>query len=97
VLPLLAIVYRNPFATGLWLITRNRDDAKILTKGDHNPTDDTELYAYGQDYLERKDILGSVIAYIPFVGYITIMLSEHPWIKTAMLGIMGLFVVLQRG
>jgi signal peptidase I len=97
VLPLLAIVYSNPLAIGLWLITRNRDDAKILTKGDHNPTDDTELYAYGQDYLERKDILGSVIAYIPFVGYITIMLSEHPWIKTAMLGIMGLFVVLQRG
>jgi hypothetical protein len=33
---------------------------------------------------------------MPFVGYVTIMLSEHPWLKTVMLGIMGLVVVLQR-
>lgn len=70
--------------------------AKLLTKGDNNPSDDTELYAKNQDYLEREDIIGSVVAYFPFVGYVTIMLSEHPWMKTAMLGIMGLMVVLQR-
>ncbi|KAK7740418.1 Signal peptidase complex catalytic subunit [Diatrype stigma] len=70
--------------------------AKLLTKGDNNAADDTELYARGQDYLERRDIIGSVVAYIPFVGYVTIMLSEHPWLKTAMLGLMGLLVVLQR-
>jgi len=71
-------------------------DAKLLTKGDNNLSDDTELYARGQDYLVRKDIIGSVVGYIPFVGYVTIMLSEHPWLKTVMLGIMGLVVVLQR-
>ncbi|KAL2153560.1 hypothetical protein VTH82DRAFT_4715 [Thermothelomyces myriococcoides] len=71
-------------------------DAKLLTKGDNNAADDTELYARGQDYLNRKDIVGSVIGYLPFVGYVTIMLSEHPWLKTVMLGIMGLVVVLQR-
>ena len=38
----------------------------------------------------------SVVGYMPFVGYVTIMLSEHPWLKTVMLGIMGLVVVLQR-
>ncbi|ORY57450.1 signal peptidase complex catalytic subunit SEC11 [Pseudomassariella vexata] len=70
--------------------------AKLLTKGDNNAADDTELYAKGQDYLERRDIIGSVVGYIPFVGYVTILLSEHPWLKTVMLGIMGLFVVLQR-
>lgn len=53
-------------------------------------------YARGQDYLERSDIIGSVVAYVPFVGYVTILLSEYPWLKTAMLGIMGLMVVLQR-
>lgn len=74
----------------------NSDDAKLLTKGDNNVADDTELYAKGQDYIERKDIIGSVVAYIPFVGYVTILLSEHPWLKTVMLGIMGLVVVLQR-
>ncbi|KAH9904022.1 microsomal signal peptidase 18 kDa subunit [Xylariomycetidae sp. FL2044] len=70
--------------------------ARLLTKGDNNAADDTELYARGQDYLERADIIGSVVGYVPFVGYVTIMLSEHPWMKTAMLGIMGLLVVLQR-
>ncbi|KAJ4289387.1 Signal peptidase complex catalytic subunit [Collariella sp. IMI 366227] len=73
-----------------------RPEAKLLTKGDNNAADDTELYARGQDYLNRKDIVGSVVGYMPFVGYVTIMLSEHPWLKTVMLGIMGLVVVLQR-
>ncbi|KAK4213689.1 hypothetical protein QBC37DRAFT_422647 [Rhypophila decipiens] len=71
-------------------------NAKLLTKGDNNLSDDTELYAKGQDFLVRKDIIGSVVGFIPYVGYITIMLSEHPWLKTVMLGIMGLMVVLQR-
>ena len=70
---------------------------KLLTKGDNNVADDTELYARDQSYLDRKeDIIGSVRGYVPAVGYVTIMLSEHPWLKTVMLGIMGLMVVLQR-
>ena len=70
---------------------------KLLTKGDNNMADDTELYAQGQDYLTRsEDIIGSVVGYIPFVGYVTIMLSEHPWLKTVLLGMMGMMVVLQR-
>lgn len=70
---------------------------QLLTKGDNNAADDTELYARGQDYLDRKqDVIGSVVGYIPFVGYVTILLSEYPWLKTVMLGLMGLTVVLQR-
>jgi signal peptidase len=76
--------------------THRSSETKLLTKGDNNAADDTELYAKGQDYLSRGDIIGSVVAYIPFVGYATIMLSEHPWLKTVMLGLMGLMVVLQR-
>jgi len=99
----------------------HRPAAKLLTKGDNNLGDDTELYARGQDYLVRKDIVGSVVgcvdsalflgvslsstdffflffflSYIPWVGYVTIALSEHPWLKTVMLGGMGLFAILQR-
>lgn len=73
-----------------------RDTAKLLTKGDNNNGDDTDLYARGQDYLERGDIIGSVVGYFPFVGYVTILLSENPWLKTVMLGIMGLLVMIQR-
>jgi len=70
---------------------------RLLTKGDANLADDTELYARGQDYLDRsRDIIGSVKGYVPFVGYVTILLSEHPWLKTVMLGLMGAVVVLQR-
>ncbi|KAL1969622.1 hypothetical protein VTN77DRAFT_8175 [Rasamsonia byssochlamydoides] len=70
---------------------------KLLTKGDNNVADDTELYARGQDYLDRKeDIVGSVRGYIPAVGYVTILLSEYPWLKTVLLGLMGLMVLLQR-
>jgi signal peptidase I len=73
-----------------------RAKAKFLTKGDNNAADDTDLYARGQDYLVREDIIGRVVAYVPLVGYVTIMLSEHPWLKTVMLGLMGLMVVMQR-
>lgn len=70
---------------------------QLLTKGDNNAADDTELYAQGQNYLTREtDVIGSVIGYVPMVGYVTILLSEYPWLKTVMLGIMGLTVVLQR-
>ncbi|KAG5933404.1 Signal peptidase complex catalytic subunit [Claviceps sorghi] len=72
------------------------DKARLLTKGDNNNADDTDLYARGQDYLKREDIIGSVVGYVPFVGYVTILLSEHPWLKTVMLGIMGLMVMIQR-
>lgn len=40
--------------------------------------------------------MGSVVGYVPFVGYVTILLSEYPWLKTAMLVFMALTVVLQR-
>lgn len=39
----------------------SRPEAKLLTKGDNNLSDDTELYAKGQDYLVRKDIIGRLI------------------------------------
>ncbi|KAJ5887816.1 hypothetical protein N7495_007857 [Penicillium taxi] len=73
------------------------DSHMLLTKGDNNLADDTELYARNQDHLNRyEDIVGSVRGYIPMVGYVTIMLSEHPWLKTVLLGVMGLMVMLQR-
>lgn len=70
---------------------------QLLTKGDNNMADDTELYAKDQNYLTRsEDIIGSVVGYVPFVGYVTILLSEHPWLKKVLLGMMGVMVVLQR-
>ena len=59
--------------------------------------EDTELYAPGQSFVNRQeDVVGSVVGFIPFVGYVTILLGEYPWLKQVMLGIMGLTVILQR-
>lgn len=49
---------RGQTDAGTWLTLSSRPDAKLLTKGDNNAADDTELYAPGQDYLVRKDIIG---------------------------------------
>ena len=49
-------------------MTSDRPEAKLLTKGDNNMADDTELYAKNQDFLNRSDIIGSVVGYVPFVG-----------------------------
>ena len=77
--------------------TNTTSAPRLLTKGDNNVADDTELFAPGQSYLDRKDdIIGSVRGYVPAVGYVTITLSEHPWLKTVMLGIMGVMVIFQR-
>jgi len=78
-------------------VCHSKTPLRLLTKGDNNAADDTELYAVGQSFLNRKeDVIGSVAGFIPYVGYVTILLSEYPWLKQAMLGIMGLMVVLQR-
>lgn len=78
-------------------LSSSEPSEKLLTKGDNNVADDTELYARGQGFLDRKeDIVGSVRGYIPAVGYVTILLSEYPWLKTVLLGVMGLMVLLQR-
>ncbi|RMD40406.1 hypothetical protein DV735_g4732, partial [Chaetothyriales sp. CBS 134920] len=70
---------------------------RLLTKGDSNAADDTELYAAGQRYLDRKaNVIGCVKGYVPTVGYVTLMLSEHPWLKQVMIALMGLTALLQR-
>ena len=42
-----------------------KDDGsvKILTKGDNNSVDDRGLYAHGQLWLQKKDIVGRVRGY----------------------------------
>ena len=85
------------------LLARNLTDnisdepLQLLTKGDNNAADDTELYAVGQNFIDReKDVVGSIRGYVPAVGYVTILMSDYPWLKTAMFGFMALTVVLQR-
>ena len=95
--PLLKLLYWSLALTSRNISSETEPSHMLLTKGDNNIADDVELYARGQDYLNyKRDIVGSVRGYIPMVGYVTIMISEHPWLKSVLLGIMGLMVILQR-
>ncbi|KAK9477658.1 hypothetical protein V1514DRAFT_333092 [Lipomyces japonicus] len=69
----------------------------LLTKGDNNGLDDVELYSYKQYYLNReKEVIGAVKAYVPWAGYITILLSENVWAKYLLLATMGILAAFQR-
>ncbi|KAK6197934.1 signal sequence processing protein [Scheffersomyces amazonensis] len=71
----------------------SKDFAKqlLLTKGDNNPVDDLGLYAKKQMYLNQKtDLVGTVKAYLPKLGYVTILISENVYFKFGLLGLMCL-------
>lgn len=65
----------------------------FLTKGDNNPVDDRNLYAVDQMWLRRGEILGTAVATVPYIGYVTILLQDYPLLKYALVGLMGLFVL----
>jgi signal peptidase len=46
-----------------------------MTKGDNNALDDRSLYPPGQDYLYRREIIGSVRGYVPYVGHVSLVLQ----------------------
>lgn len=64
-----------------------------LTKGDNNNIDDRNLYATGQLWLSRDEIVGRAVAYTPYLGMVTILLNDYPALKFALIGLMGIFVL----
>lgn len=56
-------------------------NVKFLTKGDNNNVDDRGLYAPGQLWLTKKDVVGRARGFLPYVGIITIFMNEYPKIK----------------
>lgn len=63
----------------------------LLTKGDNNDRDDLPLYGYGKTYLNReKDIVGNVKAYLPKIGYVTILITENVYFKYAMFAFLAI-------
>ncbi|XP_048227607.1 signal peptidase complex catalytic subunit SEC11C-like isoform X2 [Ricinus communis] len=51
-------------------------DADILTKDD-----DRVFYAYGQYWLKSQHIMGRAVGFLPYVGWVTIVMTEKPLIK----------------
>ncbi|KAI8085888.1 uncharacterized protein B0P05DRAFT_534114 [Gilbertella persicaria] len=68
----------------------------ILTKGDNNARDDRALYDRGQMWIHREHVVGKVKGFLPYVGMVTILMNDYPWMKFALLGVLGLFVLIHR-
>ena len=69
---------------------------ELLTKGDNNRVDDRGLYAPGQLWLERDDVLGRAVGTLRYVGMVTIILNDYPALKFGLIGILGIMVVTSR-
>lgn len=54
---------------------------KFLTKGDNNSVDDRGLYAPGQLWLTKRDVVGRARGFLPYVGMVTILMNEYPKFK----------------
>ncbi|KAL5019510.1 hypothetical protein ScPMuIL_002402 [Solemya velum] len=69
---------------------------RFLTKGDNNSVDDRGLYAPGQLWLEKKDVVGRARGFVPYVGIVTILMNDYPKFKYAILACLGAFVLIHR-
>ena len=67
-----------------------------MTKGDNNYSDDTVLYAAGQDWLYESQIMGRAVGFLPDVGRVTIIMNDYPVVKYVVIGVLGLLVVTSR-
>ncbi|KAJ6697668.1 SIGNAL PEPTIDASE I [Salix purpurea] len=75
----------------------NKGNADILTKGDANLLDDRSFYANGQHWLKPQQIIGRAVAFVPYVGWATIIMTEKPIIKYMLMGVLGLLVITSKG
>ncbi|XP_023336916.1 signal peptidase complex catalytic subunit SEC11A [Eurytemora carolleeae] len=69
---------------------------QFLTKGDNNSVDDRGLYAPGQLWLDRKDVVGRARGFLPYVGIVTIVMNDYPRFKYAVLACLGFYVLIHR-
>ncbi|OTB18160.1 hypothetical protein K445DRAFT_243808 [Daldinia sp. EC12] len=63
----------------------NETEQLILTKGDNNEMDDVALYPGIRKYVYREEVIGVVRGYVSYVGWITILLNETPYLKVGLL------------
>ncbi|WOL10828.1 signal peptidase complex catalytic subunit SEC11A-like isoform X2 [Canna indica] len=73
---------------------RDTGDIYIITKGDNNDIDDRGLYAEdGHLWLQQHHIMGRAVGFLPYAGWITIILTEMPVVKYLLIGVLCLMVI----
>uniref|UniRef100_A0A5F8GPQ0 Signal peptidase complex catalytic subunit SEC11 n=1 Tax=Monodelphis domestica TaxID=13616 RepID=A0A5F8GPQ0_MONDO len=78
---------------------KDKGNVKFLTKGDNNEVDDrgTNLSnKEGQNWLEKKDVVGRARGFLPYIGMVTIIMNDYPKFKYVLLAVMGAYVILKR-
>uniref|UniRef100_A0A1I7YYB7 Signal peptidase complex catalytic subunit SEC11 n=1 Tax=Steinernema glaseri TaxID=37863 RepID=A0A1I7YYB7_9BILA len=75
---------------------KTNTNTKFLTKGDNNQVDDRGLYAPGQFWLQRKDVVGRAKGFVPYIGMLTILMNDYPKLKYAVLASLALFVLIHK-
>ncbi|KAE9464393.1 hypothetical protein C3L33_03692, partial [Rhododendron williamsianum] len=68
----------------------------LTAPGDNNMGDDRPLYAHGQLWLQRHHIMGRAVGFLPYVGWVTIIMTEKPIIKYLLIGALGLLVITSK-
>ncbi|KAF0719676.1 Aste57867_872 [Aphanomyces stellatus] len=61
-----------------------------LTKGDSNVVSDRGLYAKGQFWIERRDIIGVVRVVVPHASFATILMNDYPVLKAVAIAIIAI-------
>eukprot|EP00992_Anisonema_acinus_P013119 TRINITY_DN8556_c0_g1_i1.p1 TRINITY_DN8556_c0_g1~~TRINITY_DN8556_c0_g1_i1.p1 ORF type:complete len:185 (+),score=18.24 TRINITY_DN8556_c0_g1_i1:58-612(+) len=72
------------------------NDFFLLTKGDNNQVDDRGLYSQGQQWLERRHLMGRAKGFLPYVGMVTIIMNDYPYVKFLLIGFLGLMVLTNK-
>ncbi|KAI3873065.1 hypothetical protein MKW92_027225 [Papaver armeniacum] len=75
---------------------RDTGEVDVLTKGDNNRQHDRMLYARGQQWLNRHHIVGRAVGFLPYVGWVTIVMTENPIIKYVLIGALGLLIITSK-
>jgi signal peptidase len=48
----------------------------VLTKGDNNDVDDVLMYPPGQAFVTRDEVVGMVVGYVPYLGWVSIAFQK---------------------
>ncbi|XP_028202957.1 signal peptidase complex catalytic subunit SEC11C-like isoform X1 [Glycine soja] len=75
---------------------KDTGEVDVLTKGDKNDVDDRLLYVHGQLWLQRHHVMGRAVGFLPYVGWVTIIMTEKPIIKYILISALGLLVITSK-
>ncbi|KAB0399132.1 hypothetical protein E2I00_008401 [Balaenoptera physalus] len=75
---------------------KENGDIEFLTKGGNIKVDDRGSYKEGENWLEKKDVVGRARGLLPYVGTVTIIKNGYPKFQYAVLAVMGACVLLKR-